>query len=67
MYDECYNICGVYGCWEVYTARHQHIACPKCGVSKAEIIAFGTNDLEVIKEKKIDKEFEDLYNDALGG
>jgi hypothetical protein len=67
VYEYYHNMCGVYGCWEVYRAQHPHTPCPKCGISQAEIVAFGTNDMNVINEKKIDKEIGDLYNDALGG
>jgi len=62
-----YGLCSVLECWEVYEAQHSHTECPKCGISRAEIIEFKTNDLNAIKRKKIDKEIEELYNDALGG
>lgn len=61
------NMCGVFGCYEVYEAQHQHTECPRCGISRAEIIAFGTNDRDTINSKKIDKAWDELYNDSLGG
>ena len=61
------NMCGVFGCFEVYEAQHQHSECPRCGISRAEIIAFRSNDRDFISKKKIDKEFDELYNDSLGG
>ncbi len=63
-----YVLCGVFGCWELFEAQHQHTECPKCGVSRAEIIAYKTIDLNVINSKKIDKEIDNFYNDGgLGG
>jgi len=61
------NMCGVFGCYTIYTPEHQHTECPDCGISRADIIAHGTNDRDIINSKKIDKELDDLYNDALGG
>lgn len=62
-----YTMCAVLGCWEVYETQHQHTECPKCGVSRAEIIMFRSNELDVINKKKFDKDIDDLYNDSLGG
>lgn len=60
------DTCGVFGCHEVYEAEYQHSPCPRCGISRAEIINYGTNDPDLIK-KRIDKDWDDMYNDALGG
>lgn len=61
------NMCGVVGCYEVYEAQHKDAECPQCGISRAEIVAFRTNDRDAINSKKIDLELDNIYNDALGG
>lgn len=61
------NMCSVLGCYEVYKASHPHTECPRCGISRAEVVAFKTDDPQVIRAKKIDMEIDELYNDCLGG
>lgn len=66
-----YNICPVFGCDELYDIESLHSKCPRCGISRADIIDLGSNDKDIIEAGKLKKEFDkdinDLYNDALGG
>jgi 4-hydroxy-3-methylbut-2-en-1-yl diphosphate synthase IspG/GcpE len=60
-------MCSVLGCYEVHTAQHIHTECPRCGITRAEVLAFKTNDPKVINDKKVDLEIAEFYNDSLGG
>lgn len=64
--EDYINMCAVFGCYEVYEG-HKHTDCPRCGISSADIVSFGTNERQIINKKKFDRDIAELYNDALGG
>lgn len=58
--------CGVYGCYGLYQAANDMVACPSCGFSCDDVDFYGTNDPDTLaKDKSEMRVFKQAFNNDM--